>query len=57
MTVEVKRADGVVTATVGGLGVVVFATEDGIHAFEDPGYDWHRVPDGFRAVSRHIGGL
>ncbi|MDR5672261.1 hypothetical protein RH858_03730 [Halalkaliarchaeum sp. AArc-GB] len=54
---EVKRADGVVTATVGGLGVVVFATEDGIHAFEDPGYDWHRVPDGFRAVSRHIGGL
>ena len=46
----VERADGVVTATVGGLDVVVFTTEDGIHAFEDPGYDWRRVPNGFRAV-------
>ena len=45
----VDRADGVVTTTVGGLDIVVFATEDGIHAFEDPGCDWRRVPGGFRA--------
>jgi hypothetical protein len=45
---EVEATDGVATATVGGLDVVVFATDDGLHAFRDPGYDWQAVRAGFR---------
>jgi hypothetical protein len=32
----VQAAGGVVTVEVGGMAAVVFATPDGIHAFEDP---------------------
>lgn len=46
---RVEDAGGVVTATVGGESVVVFATEDGIHAFRDPGHEWSSVNGGFRA--------
>lgn len=45
---RVEAAGGVVTATVGGEPVVVFAA-DGIHAFADPGYEWRATPAGFRA--------
>jgi hypothetical protein len=31
---------GVAQATVGGREVVVFATPDGVHAFENPGYEF-----------------
>lgn len=44
----VEDADGFLTTTVGGLDVVVFATDDGLHAFEDPGFDWRQHPGGFR---------
>ena len=40
---RVLDAGGVVTATVGGREVVVFATPDGTHAFVDPGYEWRDV--------------
>ncbi|AUX08723.1 hypothetical protein AArcSl_1088 [Halalkaliarchaeum desulfuricum] len=53
----VERADGVVTASAGELDVVVFATDDGIHAFEDPGCDWRRVPGGFRAEGAQCDGI
>jgi hypothetical protein len=36
----VEAAGGVVTASVGDLAVVVFATADGLHAFEDPGHEF-----------------
>jgi hypothetical protein len=36
----VRDAGGVVTDTVGGQAVVVVASEDGMHAFEDPGYEF-----------------
>jgi len=48
---------GVVTATVGGVDVVVFATEDGIHAFENPGYQWRDAAGGFRAIADSGGAL
>jgi len=35
---QVEDAGGVATAAVGGREVAVFATPDGIHAFEGPGY-------------------
>jgi len=41
----VERAGGVVEATVGGTDVVVVATDDGLHAFEQPGFEL-RVEDG-----------
>ena len=41
----VEAADGVVTLTVGGTSVVVFAAPDGTHAYHDPGFDW-RLADG-----------
>jgi len=37
---RVEAAGGVATAEVGGQPVVVFATPDGIHAFENPGYEF-----------------
>lgn len=46
---RVEAAGGVATATVGDEAVVVFATDDGIHAFRDPGYEWSSASGGFRA--------
>lgn len=46
---RVEQTGGVVTAAVGGEPVVVFATDEGIHAFRDPGYDWESARGGFRA--------
>ena len=37
---RVEEAGGVTEAEVGGRAVVVFATPDGIHAFENPGYEF-----------------
>jgi hypothetical protein len=45
----VQTAGGVVQTTVGGQAVVVVATEDGIHAFEDPGHDFGAVDGSLRA--------
>jgi hypothetical protein len=42
---RVEDAGGVVTAAVGGLFVVVFATSDGVHAFENPGYEFERTDE------------
>jgi hypothetical protein len=49
---RVEAAGGVVQATVGGRDLAVFATPDGIHAFENPGYEFAPVEgadDRFRA--------
>ncbi|MFC3959997.1 DUF3179 domain-containing protein [Halovivax cerinus] len=49
---RVNAAGGVVHETIAGTPVVVFATDDGIHAFENPGYTFERTEDGaFRADS------
>ena len=52
----VVDAGGVVQVTVGEMEAVVFATDGGIHAFRDPGFDFESVGDdagqdggGFRA--------
>ncbi|MDH5020302.1 DUF3179 domain-containing (seleno)protein [Halobacterium rubrum] len=37
---DVRDAGGVVTDHVGDRSIVVFATADGIHAYEDPGYEF-----------------
>ncbi|WP_255171024.1 DUF3179 domain-containing protein [Natrononativus amylolyticus] len=48
----VADADGVVRETVAGTDVVVFATDGGIHAFENPGYEFEPTAGGqFRAGS------
>ncbi|MFQ3293556.1 MAG: hypothetical protein ACI8VE_000619 [Natrialbaceae archaeon] len=36
----IEEAGGVVTASVGDLGVLVFATPDGLHAYADPGHEF-----------------
>ncbi|ELZ21128.1 hypothetical protein C475_19258 [Halosimplex carlsbadense 2-9-1] len=46
---RVRAAGGVVTDTVGSSRVVVFATDDGVHAFEDPGFDFERRDGSIRA--------
>ena len=46
---RVREVGGVVTDTVGQRAVVVFATDDGMSAFENPGYEFEATPDGFRA--------
>jgi hypothetical protein len=49
---RVAAAGGVATAEIGGLPVVVFATPEGIHAFENPGREFEPVEGtdrGFRA--------
>ncbi|TYL40466.1 hypothetical protein CV102_02510 [Natronococcus pandeyae] len=47
---RVQASGGVVHETVGETDVVVFATDDGIHAFENPGYEFDRSDEGrFRA--------
>lgn len=46
----VDAAGGAVTTTLADTKVVVFATDDGIHAFEHPGYEFVPAEDGrFRA--------
>jgi hypothetical protein len=45
---RVDAADGIVTATIGGESVVVFSTENGLHAYRDPGYDWTPTRGGVR---------
>jgi hypothetical protein len=37
---EVRDAGGVITDTVGGLAIVVVATDRGIHAYENPGFEF-----------------
>jgi hypothetical protein len=39
------REGGAVTVTVGDGEVVVFATDDGVHAYESPGFDFERPDD------------
>jgi hypothetical protein len=46
---RIEAAGGVVTDTVGETGVVVCATADGLHAFENPGYDFALDGDALRA--------
>ena len=46
---RVDAAGGVAAATVGDRSVVVFASEDGIHAFENPDFDFEAAADGFTA--------
>jgi len=53
---RVEAAGGVVTATVGDIDVVVFATGDGVHAFENPGFGFAADGDGFRADGSHWDG-
>jgi hypothetical protein len=45
----VEREGGIVTDTVGGNDIVVFATTEGLAAFENPGYDFVRTENGFEA--------
>lgn len=46
---RVREDGGVVTDTAGGLEVVVVASEDGLQAFEDPGYEFELVDGELRA--------
>jgi len=46
---RVERAGGVVTDEIGGESVVVFATETGLHAFENPGSEFESADGEFRA--------
>jgi hypothetical protein len=46
---RIEAAGGVVTDTVGGRSIVVVATDDGIHAFEDPGFTFERRDDSVHA--------
>jgi len=39
---RVEAAGGVVMDTIGVRRIVVFATDDGVHAFENPGFDFER---------------
>jgi hypothetical protein len=50
---RVREADGVIETTVGETDVVVFATPEGIHAFEHPGYAFE--PTGEAGVFRADG--
>ncbi|UTF52255.1 DUF3179 domain-containing protein [Natronosalvus rutilus] len=43
---RVADSNSVVCETIAGTDVVVFATDDGIHAFEDPGYEFEPGTDG-----------
>ncbi|WP_049888880.1 DUF3179 domain-containing (seleno)protein [Natronococcus occultus] len=43
---RVEDDGGVVHETVGGTDIVVLATDDGVHAFENPGYEFERTDDG-----------
>lgn len=46
---RVEAAGGIVTDTVGGHDVVVFATESGIHSFENPGFEFQNEGGEIRA--------
>jgi len=46
---QIEAAGGVVTDSVGGRDIVVVATEDGVHAFEDPGFEVERRGDAINA--------
>ena len=39
---HIESEDGVVADTIGGLDIVVFGTDDGIHTFERSGLDFER---------------
>ncbi|MFH5800349.1 DUF3179 domain-containing (seleno)protein [Haladaptatus sp. CMAA 1911] len=43
---RVEEAGRVVQTTVGGTEIVVFATEEGLDAFEDPGFEFEPSDDG-----------
>ena len=43
---RVRAAGGVARATVGGRDVVAFATDDGIHAYADPGHEFESTDGG-----------
>ena len=43
---RVREAGGVVTDTVGGRDIVVFATAKGFHAFENPGHEFEVLASG-----------
>ncbi|WP_293032602.1 DUF3179 domain-containing (seleno)protein [Natronococcus sp.] len=43
---RVEAAGGVVHETVGGTDIVVLATDEGVHAFENPGFEFDRTDDG-----------
>lgn len=45
----VETAGGVVTDTIGGADIVVFRTETGLTAFENPGYEFAPTTGGFKA--------
>lgn len=47
----VARQGGVVTTTVGDQSVVVFETDTGVRAFDNPGFQWRKTAAGFRAAS------
>lgn len=49
---RVEAAGGVAESTVGGKSVMVFATPDGIHAFENPGYEFESAEPGGCVPSR-----
>ncbi len=46
---RVEADGGVVTDTVDDIDIVVFATDDGVHAFENPRFAFEPGDDGFRA--------
>ncbi|MFB6151786.1 MAG: DUF3179 domain-containing protein [Haloarculaceae archaeon] len=46
---RIEAAGGVVTDSVGGHSIVVVATDDGVHAFEDPGFTFERRDGSLRA--------
>lgn len=55
---RVADTGGVVHETIAGTDVAVFATDDGIHAFENPGYEFGPMADGrFRADSTTWNGV
>ncbi|WP_135825331.1 DUF3179 domain-containing protein [Halorussus ruber] len=43
---RVEESGGVAEAEIGGREIVVFATPEGIHAFENPGYEFEQAGDG-----------
>jgi hypothetical protein len=46
---RIEAAGGVVTDSVGGRSVAVFATDDGVHAFENPGFTFETRGDSTHA--------
>lgn len=46
---RIEAAGGVVTDSIGGRSIVVVTTDDGIHAFENPGFAFERRDDSLHA--------